>query len=470
VLIWTGGWSRVIAKDKLMVQRALPIRTAVRSSGLAALVVLGLAEPAGATGFFVNQQSVKGLGRVGAGSAAAGDDLGTIFFNPAGLTAIWTDAGDSRTQISFGAHLIIPRSDLHNRGSTASTLGTLGTVVPYFGSDGSNPTDPTPVPNLYWAHRLTQEAVIGFGVNFPFGLDAAYNGNWFGRYDAIEASLRTINLSVVGAYKFGSGISVGGGLDFQYASTELVSAIPNPLTPGGPIPATDGRAQTTGKDWTPGFNLGILVPLSDDTRVGLHYRSAMKHTVDGSTLVTGLTGPLALFNGRVGASARLDLPAMASLGLTHQVSKDLQLLAGIDWYDWSRFREVRIKFANGSPDVVRPANYRDAFAFALGAEYRASSKLTTRAGIRFDRTPTVNGYRDSTVPDSNRLWLGIGATYRTSERSWWDFAFNHVFFRSTEITPVRGFFEGSPAASTIGINGRVKSVVNTLSVGYRHAF
>jgi hypothetical protein len=34
---------------------------------------------------------------------------------------------------------------------------------------------------------------------------------------------------------------------------------------------------------------------------------------------------------------------------------------------------------------------------------------------------------------------------------------------------VRTFFDGSPLASSVSVNGRVKSVVNTLSIGYRHA-
>ena len=100
---------------------------------------------------------------------------------------------------------------------------------------------------------------MGIGINVPFGLETRSSDEWFGRYDAIEASLRTINIGFVGAYRFESGLAIGGGIDIQYARTSLTSAIPNPLVPGGPTAATDGRIFTSGHDWTPGFHVGLDV-------------------------------------------------------------------------------------------------------------------------------------------------------------------------------------------------------------------
>ena len=131
---------------------------------------------------------------------------------------------------------------------------------------------------------------------------------------------------------------------------------------------------------------------------------------------------------------------------------------------------MRIRFADGRPDGVRPAHYRDAYAAAVGAEYRVSDALTARGGIRFDKTPTVDGFRDTTVPDSDRLWLGLGATYQMSRKSSIDFAFNHVFFRHTDIALTRSFFDGTPLATVVRINGAVKSVVNTVSIDFRWAY
>ena len=42
-----------------------------------------------AAGYFIDQQSVPGLGRANAGNVAAANDPSTIFFNPAGMTELW---------------------------------------------------------------------------------------------------------------------------------------------------------------------------------------------------------------------------------------------------------------------------------------------------------------------------------------------------------------------------------------------
>src|SRR5262249_10988296 len=64
-------------------------------------IALAIALPARAfaTGFYINQQSVRGLGRVDAGNTVAADDLSTIFFNPAGLMEVARDRQRKEIQI-----------------------------------------------------------------------------------------------------------------------------------------------------------------------------------------------------------------------------------------------------------------------------------------------------------------------------------------------------------------------------------
>jgi len=460
-----------------MRKQAFAVRRFLQSSAVVVAASLTACETASATGFFINQQSVKGLARVDAGNSAAADDLGTIFFNPAGLIQLFETAGrawePTDFRVSVGSHLIVPRSKQQNTGSTAASPGTLGAFAPYTGGDTRNPTDPTPVPNFYIAKKLANgRAAVGFAANVPFGLKTESHPAWYGRYDAIEASLRTWNLSVVGAYKIDSNLSIGGGINAQYARTTLTSAIPDPLDPGGPTAATDGRIATVGHDWTPGFNIGVMYNLRADgkTRIGAHYRSGMKHDIKGESAITGLTGPLAAFNGIVGARADLHLPAIATIGIYHEVNPRLVLLGELEWYDWSKFNEVRIIFEDGRPEGVRSTNYRDAYGVAVGAEYRMWSELTVRGGVHYDTTPTRDGFRDTTVPDAERLWLGLGGTYRWTKHFSTDFAFNHVFFRDTDIALTRTFFDGTPLATATRINGSVKSVVNTFSIDFRLAF
>jgi long-chain fatty acid transport protein len=440
---------------------------------LAVLVLAGLAtgEPTLATGFYINQQSVRSLGRVDAGNTVAADDLGTIFFNPAGLPGVWPEAPVAKIKVELGVHLIVPRSDQRNQGSDAASPGTRGAFLPILGGDAHNSTDPTPVPSFYVAVPVRNgRGAIGLGVNAPFGLATTFDADWSGRYDATEASLRTVNVSVVGAYRITRAVSVGGGLDVQYAKTLLTSAIPNPLIPGGPTAATDARVRTEGHAYTPGFNVGLMLDLDAATRVGVHYRSAMTHDVDGSSELTGLPAPLAAFNAVVDARTELDLPSITSAGVRRAIGDRSTLYGEFAWFDWSRFKEIRIEYADGRPDGVRPVNYRDAYAVAVGAEQTLSDRWTGRAGLHYDTTPTVDAYRDSTVPDAPRVWLGLGASYRMSAHTRIDIAFTHAFFRDTDVSVSRTFFDDTPLATTGRIKSRVTSAVNTIAVGFGYGF
>jgi long-chain fatty acid transport protein len=429
-----------------------------------------LCQQVSATGFYINQQSVRGLGRVDAGNTVTADDLATVFFNPAGLIKLWAEPQQPRIQFSLGGHLIIPRADQVNRLSLAATPGTLGAFVPISGGNAHNATPPSPVLNLYMGRPLLGErAAIGMGVTFPFGLTTRFDRDWHGRYDATEASLLTANLGAVAAWRVTSRVSVGGGVDVQYAGSILESKIPNPLVPGGPTATTDGTIKTKGHAVTPGFNAGILFDVTPASRIGVHYRSAMKHDIAGHSTISGLTGPLAAFNGRVEADAALSLPAITTVGGKLAVTTKVALLGEFEWFDWSTFKEVRIRFGDGRPDGVRPANYRDAYAVAVGAEYSPMRRWTARGGVHYDTTPTVDGFRDTTVPDADRLWLGVGASWQRSRRVGFDVAFNHVFFRDTAIALSRSFFDDTPLATAVRINSDVSSVVNTVSIAMRVA-
>ena len=95
-----------------------------------------------AAGIAVLEQSVSGLGNAYAGGTAGGEDISTIFYNPAALSEY---AG---TEIISGGHLVIPNirfktagsSDLLNRPLTGGSGGKAGNI--------------TVIPNLYLATDL----------------------------------------------------------------------------------------------------------------------------------------------------------------------------------------------------------------------------------------------------------------------------------------------------------------------------
>jgi long-chain fatty acid transport protein len=445
---------------------------AARISGrlnlVARVAVVAAALPSAAAlagAFFHESQSVRSAGRASAGAPAAADEASTIFLNPAGLTQL------SGPQVQVGSSLLMPRGEVEDRGSTARTPGTGGAAVPITGSQNGHPFDPAIMPHAYAAFPLVDGRLwLGLGVSAPFGLITDYREDWFGRYDSTKSELTTIDVAPTLAVKLSDWVSIGAGLDVQYADATLENAVPNPTAPGGPSPATDARFQAQGDDWSVGFNVGLLVRPTPQTRIGLQYRSGIEHKLEGDATLSGLAPPLDPQNGTTGASAELDLPPMASIGVAHDVTQDLTLLGHVAWYGWDTFDEIRVRFDDGRADVVEPQNYRDSWAIGLGAEYRLTDSWTLRGGVSYDQTPTSNGFRNTRVPDGDRYWIAVGASYELSDRIGFDVAYGHRFFENTDIDRTRTFFEGLGLDSDIRTSARAKTDADVVSAALRISF
>lgn len=430
----------------------------------AVLLPLALSGTAGAAGFYVPQKGSVGVGLATAGGAARTEDGSTVFFNPAAMTKF------KNSIVQGGFDVLFPSVKIDNTGSNAATPGTAGAALPYSGSNG-DAGSAVFIPNIYYIRPTrNQDLWFGLAVTSPFGLSLDYDSDWFGRYDSIHSELITVDIAPSISYRINERWSIGGGIDIQYADAKLTNAMPNTLNPGGPTPGTDGRARLTGDDWSAGFNIGVLLTAGPRTNVGLHYRSEIKHTLEGKASITGLGGPLSPANGDFNASTDLDLPAIASLGITHDATNDLRLFGEIQWFGWSSFDEIRTKLGAGLPDAVRPQNFRDTYSAAIGAQYTVNGQWTVRGGVRFDQTPTVDGFRNTSIPDSGLTWVGLGATYKYQKGLIFDFGFVNAFFEGADIDLTQTFYTGTPARGVVNTRGQTDNNVSTLSFSLTYEF
>jgi long-chain fatty acid transport protein len=159
-----------------------------------------------------------------------------------------------------------------------------------------------------------------------------------------------------------------------------------------------------------------------------------------------------------------------TLGVAHKLTPALTALGEFQWFNWQTFDELRIRFANGQADVVRPQHYRNTFAVSAGLEYTLTERWTLRSGCRFDRTPTRDNFRSTSVPDSNYVVTAIGASYALGSRLTLDVGYSHGFFFSEEINLTQTFFEGTAAAGTINTRGRTGVQGNFLSFNVLYSF
>lgn len=414
-----------------------------------ALAMLCAASPSLAGGFLIQEQSTKETGRALSGAAVAADGPGSIFFNPAIMTEL------EGIQLEAGGQIVLATGDQADFGSTRTVPGVPGTV-PVGGNNGGNAfPQPLLVPNSSASVQVSDRLWLGVSVNGPFGLITNYEDGFFGRYDADRSSLFTLNVQPSAAFKISDNLSIGGGIDVQYAHVELSNALPN-LAPG----SDDGVLEVEGEDISVGWNVGAMATLGQ-VRLGGHYRSQMKHDMEGTLDISGLTGPLAPNNRSVDANAPLNLPDITTVSV--QIGTDTPWRVFGTWrhYGWSNFEEVRIIPAGGAP-LVDEQDYRDTFSMSLGAEYDVSDKLTLRAGTMFDESPINDDFRGFRVPDGDRTWLSAGLSYDVGHFTA-NLSYAHLWVSGSTFDVTETFYGGTPAAIDVRRLGGSTGAVDILA-------
>jgi long-chain fatty acid transport protein len=104
------------------------------------------------------------------------------------------------------------------------------------------------------------------------------------------------------------------------------------------------------------------------------------------------------------------------------------------------------------------ANWDDGYFLSGGLEYDYSDKLTVRGGVAYEWSPVQEAsQRLITVPDADRVWLSVGATYKYSEATSFDFAYTHIFVEDGDIIRPSGFTgESESSVDIIGVSMKTK--------------
>ncbi len=402
---------------------------------VAGMVVL-VSTSAYASGFAIMEQSVSGLGNAFAGGSAGAEDASTVYFNPAGMTRL------EGTQFVGGVHAILPSFAFKNEGSTH--VLTPQTTEGLIGDNGGDGGTLGVVPNLYITHALDNDWFVGLGINAPFGLVTEYDDEWVGRYHGVTSGIMTVNINPAIAYKDGA-MSLGFGLSLMYMDAELSQMIDfGTLTAaaGGIPQREDGKAELTADDWSYGFNFGLLYEPSEDTRIGVHYRSQVHQTLKGDADFTVPAKSQAILNALgsgafqdTSAQGSINLPDSLSFSVYHRFSPKFAMMADALWTNWATFEDLTMEFGNPEqPDSVTTENWKAVWRLALGATYSYNEKLDLRCGVAYDETPIPSAeYRTPRLPDEDRIWLSAGAGYDIFANTRLDVAYTHLIGKDAKI-------------------------------------
>ena len=443
-----------------------------RRRALAVALAAGIlsAKAAHSAGFALKEQSASGLGSAFAGQTAGGEDISAMFTNPAALTRY------PGSRVSLLATYIMPQIQFQ-----AGSASTVAGVPIGGGTGGSDVADDVMLPAAYalWdldeAFGLGHKLRFGVGVNVPFGLETNYNDGWIGRYHALHSKLETLNINPALAVEVAPGLSLGAGAQLQYAEATLSNAIDfGTIGAFGGVPFAvptrqDGRARITGDDWGYGFTLGALYEPWDGSRIGVGYRSAVKHRLSGRGSFrlddAGVGATLSAATGaftNTDAEADLTTPETVNIGLTQELGDRWSLSAEAQWTRWSRFDDLTITFANpAQPSSVTEQDWEDVWFFALGLTWRPSEAWALRAGYAYDQSPIPNRTATPRIPDGDRHWLAIGASYRPAPAVLLAAGYTHIFLREGHID----LSAGGPGDTFRGdLRGRTRSSIDMVAL------
>jgi long-chain fatty acid transport protein len=403
----------------------------MQSRHLPALIVsVWLANPAQGAGFALIEQNASGLGNAYAGQAAVAEDASTIFFNPAGLTYV-----EGRQVVAAG-HLIMPSAEFSDAGSTLAIRG-----------DGGDAGVTAFVPNFYYAMDVTPDLKFGLGVNAPFGLTTEYDDTWAGQVQAIKSDLKTVNVNPALGWRVNDRLSLGFGLNWQYIEAEL--------TQGTGAAVNPPEARMEGDDASWGWNIGVLWDIDGFNRLGIAYRAAIDHSLEGKLKTP--PGRHAGICRRRDAGQRVPqllAPTLAGLGVARRPDLDRV----------EQLRETRCRQEIGrcrAQPHSRDVGKRVALFPGPDLSPQPGMDLALRPGLRRNpRCPTRPIARPG-FPTPIACGSQWAASTRFSPKAAVDFGYAQLFVKDAHIVHVNN--------GTL-LRGNYDSRIDILGAQYTHSF
>ena len=422
-------------------------------TALGALVVG--APPARAAGLYFSDRGVRPMGRAGAFVAGA-DDLGAIFYNPAGLT----DAGTSvlvdfawlRFNSEYTRQLRIVDADNTVR------------IVPSPTVTGTSPV--IPLPTIAWSLNVDAEKrwTIAGGFLAPYVALANYPSSVAGQPSPSRYALGSFDGSLLGiiggwvAWKPIDEIRIGAGVQALvgvFQSSVTFSASPQDRLVGAPEqPEFDANSQVrVGPIIAPSANAGVTFIPHKTFRFAL---SGQLPTIVSAPaeLRVKLPSDVAFDGARVtgtDAHVRFALPAIFRAGAEVRPTDALRIEAAYVREFWTIHHSIdatpkglAIEGVTGLPasvavpNIVFPRSFDNSNSFRLGAEYSFvidSYPIDLRAGASYETSAVPRPYVSLLSLDMNKVTLSAGGSLHVGKHWRFDAMYAHLFAENVHVAP-----------------------------------
>ncbi len=273
------------------------------------------------------------------------------------------------------------------------------------------------MPAAYYSWQFNPQLWLGLSVNSPFGLSVNFPDAWAGRnYAAGSSSLTTYNATPSFAYRINDMISIGAGVQIQYAKADFSTGLPVNGAGNPGLAALGNQLNIYGHGWGFGFTAGVTLTPTPTTTIGLGYRSAINQKINGTLTLPPARAAchcLRRIRRPVGqhhaqpARHRLARPAPAR----HSAADPARHGGMVELEPHRHFghepAKRRAGDRRGHHPLTLPFQYKDGWFFSAGAEYQWNDQLAVRGGVGYEKSPITDQVREPGIPDNDRT-LAVG--------------------------------------------------------------
>ena len=352
-----------------------------------------------ASALYFYEVATEDTALAGAGQAARAQDASTLLTNPAGMTRLPDHMVTGGLQAMGG--------DIsYSLDNESSRRQSPGNVMKLF-----------PNASMFYTQRLSNTVSAGLGLYGNYGLGIDF-GNWAGDRLIKKSTMIGMTLSPGLAWKLSDKVSVGAAVGLNYGFLSLTRDV-------------DGNDdKQTDHDWAMNYRLGLLMDLTEQTRLGMSWTSKTDYhfNIDSKARFPNL--PNVEYDLPIAAQVRA--PQQLMMSLVHDINKQWSVMGDLGWQDWSQFGSPQISTNN--VESHRANRLKDTWHTALGVQYRPDEKWRLNAGVAFDSTP-YKSQSDVAIslPTGDEWRFATGAQYQVTPDSNIGFAVEYLHMQSSKV-------------------------------------
>ncbi len=471
-------------------------RALALTAGFILLDALFVSSNAQAAGLYFSDRGVKPLSRGGAWVAGA-DDIGAVWYNPAGLA----DAG---TSIMVDGAWLNHRSEFTRKTQVVDAAGTVR-VYNYPTVEGKSPILPIPtIGGSYNFGRRKQFTVAG-AIYAPYTALTSFPETVNGqpapqRYSLINLDgSALVGVGVWFAYKPIEQIRLGigvGALAGTFSALTYFNANPADRLIGAPEdPNYDSEGQLKAHILSPTGNVGATFEPVKQVRLGIAYSLPIWVNAPGSLQVRLPTSVLfdkATVSGE-DVRVKFNLPGIFRVGVEVRPIPELRAELSYAREFWGIHDQIEVRPENVAlngvtgfpspyyvPSIVLPRHFQDSNSYHLGVQYTVdvfhTYVIDLRAGFSYDQSAVPPAYLSPLTIDMDKYTVAGGGSIHVGKHWRLDATYARIIAKDVDVDPAEAAVprvnpvRGNPTATEAINGGHYSASANVFGVGANYKF